>query len=541
MQIEGNVVDLFSKSIYPATIWVENGKIQRIEKNNQLYNHFILPGFVDAHIHIESSMLTPAEFAKIAVQHGTIATVSDPHEIANVLGIEGVEYMIESGNTVPLKFNFGAPSCVPATKFETSGAELTTEDVSKLLQKNEIKYLSEMMNWPGVLHRDPDVMAKIKAAHDLNKPVDGHAPGLMGEQAEQYVSAGISTDHECFSEAEALGKLKLGMKVLIREGSAAKNYRALNALIPEHYENLMFCSDDKHPDDLLLGHINKLVARAVNEDQHPLFAVLQMACINPVHHYKLDVGLLREGDSADFIVVNNLTDFDVLKTVINGSVVFENKEITFKTEAPNIVNQFAINSILPEDFAIKVEGKSVNCIVALDGELITQSEKVVPSEKNGFWEANVEQDLLKIAVINRYQKAPVACSFVKNFGLKEGAIASSVAHDSHNIVVVGADDNSMAKAAQLVIESKGGLSIFSNHSGEVLPLPIAGIISNLPFKQVAEKYADLLKRSHAQGCTLTSPFMTMSFLALLVIPQLKLSDKGLFDGEKFEFAPQQFT
>ena len=540
MKLEGNLIDISARLIYPAIVHIENGSIQRIEESNEKYDHYLLPGFVDAHIHIESSMLVPSQFASIAVQHGTVATVSDPHEIANVLGIKGVDYMIDSGNQVPLKFNFGAPSCVPATPFETAGAELNSKDVEELLKRDEIKYLSEMMNWPGVLNRDQEVMTKIKTALDLGKPVDGHAPGLKGREAQQYQTAGISTDHECYTSEEALDKLKLGMKVQIREGSAAKNYNALHHLINEHYENMMFCSDDKHPDDLLLGHINQLVARAVS-DGHNLFSVLQMACVNPVKHYDLNVGLLEEGHPADLIVVEDLVSFEVLKTIINGEVVFENGETRFAASQPKIMNQFEINSIKQEEFRIPVKGDKVNCIVAKDGELITTSESVQPKIENDFWETDIEQDLLKIAVINRYQKAPVSMAFVKNFGLKNGAIGSSVAHDSHNVVVVGTNNKDMQQAAQLIIDAKGGLSLSNETETGLLPLPVAGIMSHLTYKEVAGQYSKLLKRSHALGCTLASPFMTMSFLALLVIPELKLSDKGLFDGTKFEFVPLQIT
>lgn len=540
MTVKGNLINISNRAIYPVEITIDQGRIRTIESIQESVDTYILPGFIDAHIHIESSMLVPSEFAKIAVQHGTVATVSDPHEIANVVGVEGVNYMIDSGKQVPLKFNFGAPSCVPATPFETAGAELTADDIVALLQRDDIKYLSEMMNWPGVLNRDEEVMLKIKAAVANNKPVDGHAPGLTGADAKRYCSAGISTDHECFSAKEALDKLKLGMKIQIREGSAAKNYNALHGLIDDYFQQMMFCSDDKHPDDLMLGHINKLVARAV-KDGHNLYNVLQMACINPITHYGLDVGGLNEGDAADFIVVEDLEQFNVLKTVIDGEIVFSNAQTNFEVHPPKIINQFALKSLDKNTFKIPVQGKKVRCIVAQDGELITQSIAAKPLIKNGWWESDVDQDILKIAVINRYQKAPVATAFVKNFGLKKGAIGSSVAHDSHNIVVVGTNDESMQKAAQLIIDAKGGLSLCHEDEARLLPLPIAGIMSNSPYHEVAERYTQLLKRSKALGCTLTSPYMTMSFLALLVIPELKLSDKGLFDGKTFNFVSQQLT
>lgn len=539
MELEGIFVNIRNKTQYPVKLTISNGKIAAIEElESTSSTHYILPGFVDAHIHIESSMLTPSTFAPMAVVHGTVGTVSDPHEIANVLGMEGVDYMIKSASKVPLKFNFGAPSCVPATSFETAGAELTATDVETLMARDEIKYLSEMMNWPGVLHRDEVVMQKIAAAQKFNKPVDGHAPGLKGEDARNYISAGISTDHECFSEEEALDKLNAGMKVLIREGSAAKNYPALHTLIDKHWQQLMFCSDDKHPDDLVFGHINQLVARAL-KDGHDLYKVLYMACIHPVEHYNLEIGTLQIGDLADFIVVEDLSQMNVQQTFINGVCVAKNGKALFDAPEDPIVNNFHIEQLLPSDFEMPKTGNSVRCIEAIDGELITKELHVTPQVNDEKWEADVEQDLLKIAVINRYEEAPVAVSFVKNFGINKGAIASSVAHDSHNIVVVGTSDEMLAKAANLVIDKKGGLSYADENEAEVLPLPIAGIISNLPGTEVAERYTSLLKKCKAAGSTLHSPYMTMSFLALLVIPQLKLSDKGLFDGQTFEFVSPQ--
>src|SRR5688572_17260645 len=323
--ITGILVDVDQKKIYPAEIKVENGKFSSIvnTRDSRLQTpDYILPGFIDSHVHIESSMLVPSEFAKLAVVHGTVATVSDPHEIANVCGMEGVDFMINNGKTVPFKFYFGAPSCVPATDFETAGARLDASDVQKLLQRDEIKYLSEMMNFPGVLNEDEEVIKKIAAAHRLLKPVDGHAPGLRGEQAKQYIAAGITTDHECFTREEALDKLQNGMKIIIREGSAAKNFEALIDLLNDYSNQMMFCSDDKHPDSLVDGHINQLCARAV-EKGIDIFKILKAACVNPVVHYKLDVGLLREGDPADFIVAKDLKKFEILKTFIDGELVAE--------------------------------------------------------------------------------------------------------------------------------------------------------------------------------------------------------------------------
>lgn len=544
--ISGNLVDVHQKKIYPAEIKVENGKIVSINSNLKLQtSNYILPGFIDAHVHIESSMLVPSEFAKLAVVHGTVATVSDPHEIANVCGMEGVEFMIENGKTVPFKFNFGAPSCVPATIFETAGATLDSTDVEKLLKREEIKYLSEMMNFPGVLNEDEEVMKKIAAAHRLLKPVDGHAPGLRGEQAKQYIAAGITTDHECFTKEEALDKLQNGMKILIREGSAAKNFEALIDLLNDYPNQMMFCSDDKHPDSLVLGHINQLCERAVAKGIN-LFKVLSAACINPVLHYKLDVGLLKEGDAADFIVVKDLEKFEVVKTYINGEMVAEEGTSKIESGKSKVINNFSCSKKKVEDFQYLLNKygeeeniEQVNVIEALDGQLITN--KLIRNlkdvfVKNGFIESNPENDILKIVVVNRYTDSPIAKAFIKNFGLKKGAIASSVAHDSHNIVAVGVDDENIYKAVNLVIEQQGGVSAVDNEKEMVLALPVAGLMSNEDGYKVAASYTAIDKIVKEKlGSTLSAPFMTLSFMALLVIPHLKLSDKGLFDGDSFSF------
>ena len=543
--ISGNLADVHLQKIYAATITVENGIITAIEKTSDEADpssDFMLPGFIDSHVHIESSMLVPSEFARMAVVHGTVATISDPHEIANVCGMEGVEFMIENGKTVPFKFNFGAPSCVPATVFETAGVTLDVKDVTNLLKRKEIKYLSEMMNFPGVLFKDKSVMQKIAAAHQQNKPVDGHAPGLRGEQAKQYIEAGISTDHECFTYEEALEKLQYGMKIIIREGSAAKNFEALIELLNDWPEMMMFCSDDKHPDSLVLGHINQLCARAVAKGID-LFKVLKAACVNPVMHYKLDVGLLRKGDAADFIVVKDLKKFEVVKTYINGVLVAEEGRSLIKTSRSEIINNFSCSKKSAADFALPWNGKNENPVIeALDGQLITNKLSVKPKVVDNYIVSDVANDILKIAVVNRYQSAPVASSLIKNFGLKKGAIASSVAHDSHNIVAVGVDDESICHAVNLVIEHKGGISCVcpaapnGSWTEMALPLPVAGLMSNEDGYMIAAQYEQLDRMAKVElGATLASPYMTLSFMALLVIPHLKLSDKGLFDGDRFEF------
>lgn len=541
MQIKSNYIDILNQQIYPAIITIENGTIKSVQKTDASFDTFILPGFIDAHVHIESSMLVPTEFAKKAVIHGTVATVSDPHEIANVLGKEGVYYMLENARKSPLKFNFGAPSCVPATSFETAGAEVTVEDIDELMALDDIRYLAEMMNYPGVLFQDKMVMDKIAVAKKYNKPVDGHAPGLSGEKAIQYISAGISTDHECFTYEEAKFKLDYGMKVLIREGSAAKNFEALIDLLNDYPDDIMFCSDDKHPDDLLIGHVNLLVKRAL-EKGIDLFKVLQAACINPVSHYKLNVGLLRENDPADFIVINNPADFEILETYIDGNLVAKDGTSFIPTSPERIVNNFDIDFKDAADFKIQLANTKVKVIEVIDGQLITKTHIgniLLDAEGNAV--SNIQEDILKVAVINRYYDAPVAVAFIKNFGLKEGALASSVAHDSHNIIVVGVDDESMCKAANAVINERGGLSVTDGETTEILGLPVAGLMSIDSCEVVGEKYTELVRFAKEIGCTLHSPFMSLSFMALLVIPQLKLSDKGLFDGEKFEFSPLEIV
>jgi adenine deaminase len=544
--ITANLVDVHQEKIYPAKINIENGRISSIEEMTDplpASSGYILPGFIDSHVHIESSMLIPSEFARLAVVHGTVATISDPHEIANVCGMEGVEFMIENGRTVPFKFNFGAPSCVPATIFETAGASLDATDVEKLLERDDILYLSEMMNFPGVLFKDEEVMKKIAAAHRLGKPVDGHAPGLRGNEAKQYIDAGISTDHECFTAEEALDKLGYGMKILIREGSAARNFEALIELLHDHSDQIMFCSDDKHPDSLVLGHIDQLCERALAKGID-LFKILKAACVNPVLHYKLDCGLLRTGDPADFIVVTDLEKFKVQKTYINGQLVAENGHTLIQSQVTHVINNFSCDTLQPDDFAISATDTTppytdhhspllIPVIEALDGQLITNCLEEKGKIENGRWVSDTVNDILKIVVVNRYTNAPVAKSFIKNIGLKTGALASSVAHDSHNIVAVGVDDESLCKAVNLIIQQKGGISAVGNNKELILPLPVAGLMSSNDGYEVAASYTAIDQFSKELGSTLGSPFMTLSFMALLVIPHLKLSDKGLFDGDKF--------
>ncbi|AZJ33592.1 Adenine deaminase [Tenacibaculum mesophilum] len=534
MIVQGNIVDIQNKRIFKGEVEVKEGKITQIRAVEHTVENYILPGFVDAHIHIESSMLVPSEFAKIAVTHGTVATVSDPHEIANVLGVKGVDFMIESGKKVPLKFNFGAPSCVPATSFESAGAVIDSEDIKKMMENPDIKYLAEMMNYPGVIYQDEEVLQKIAWAKHYNKPVDGHAPGLRGEDLDKYIAAGIYTDHECFTYEEGLEKLEKGMKVIIREGSAAKNFEALIDLLPEHYENMMFCSDDKHPDDLLLGHINQLCERAVAKEID-VFKVLQAACINPVEHYNLDVGILNEGDDADFIVVKDLQKFEILQTYINGELVAENGKSFVEHVDFEVLNNFDTDAKNVSDFEFHSASEKIRVIEALDGELVTNEIEADSLIKEGNLVSDVENDVLKMTVVNRYQNAEPSIAFIKNFGLKEGAIASSVGHDSHNIIAVGVSDELICKAVNLLIENKGGVCAVTSSEEKVVPLPVAGIMSDKPAVEIGKAYAELDVMAKQLGSKLRAPYMTLSFMALLVIPSLKLSDKGLFDGNTFKF------
>ncbi len=534
MILQGNIVDIPNKRIFKGEITFENGKIASIVEKEHDVNHYILPGFIDAHIHIESSMLVPSEFARLAVKHGTVATVSDPHEIANVLGVEGVEFMIENGKKVSFKFNFGAPSCVPATSFESAGAIIDSEGINKLLQNPDIKYLAEMMNYPGVLFDDDEVMKKIAWAKHYNKPVDGHAPGIIGDDITKYINAGISTDHECFTFEEGLEKLQKGMKLLIREGSAAKNFEALIDLLPEYYENIMFCSDDKHPDDLLLNHINKLCARAVAK-KIDIFKVLQAACINPVKHYNLEVGLLNVGDAADCIVIEDLIDFKTVQTYINGELVFDNEQSLIKPVDFQRLNNFKTEKKIVSDFRVESSTEKIRVIEALEGQLVTNELIESALIESGNIVSNLETDVLKMTVVNRYQNQKPAIAFIKNFGLKEGAIASSVGHDSHNIIAVGVSDEAICKAVNLIIGHKGGICAVSNSEEKIIPLPVAGIISDQDGETVGIKYAELDAMAKQLGSTLHAPYMTLSFMALLVIPSLKLSDKGLFNGTTFKF------
>ena len=537
-EIKGQYIDIVGKRIFPAAISVQEGVISAIREIPAAPQQFILPGFIDSHVHIESSMLIPSAFARLAVIHGTIGTISDPHEIANVCGVEGVHYMINNGKKVPFHFFFGAPSCVPATTFETAGASINSEEVATLLDNKDIYYLSEMMNFPGVLYKDEEVMKKIKAAHAVGKPVDGHAPGLMGEDAQKYIEAGISTDHECFTIEEAVDKLSYGMKILIREGSAAKNFEALYELIDDHPNSVMLCSDDKHPDSLVLGHINQLCARAIAKGLN-VFNILKAACINPVVHYQLPTGMARVNDPANFIVIEDLIHFKVAQTYINGQLVAEKGQSLIQPIDEKIINQFDTTLIKVEDIQVDLgayptKENKIAVIEAIDGQLITNYLWEDPTIIDGKIISDTNKDILKIVVYNRYHQAAPKMAFIKNFRFKHGAIASTVAHDSHNIIAVGVNDQEIVQAINAVILEKGGISCVKEQELKVLGLPVAGLMSKDDPYMVAEAYSTIDAMAKSLGSKLGSPFMTLSFMALLVIPHLKLSDKGLFDGDRFK-------
>ncbi|MFQ6605522.1 MAG: adenine deaminase [Fidelibacterota bacterium] len=532
----GKIVDIMRRRIYSGVIRIRDGRIHSITPGDQVDEQYIMPGFIDGHIHIESSMLVPAEFARIAAVHGTVATVSDPHEIANILGLKGVEFMIANAATVPFKFYFGAPACVPATPFETAGARFTSAELESLLQKKEILYLSEMMNVPGVLQGTAGEREKLNLARKYGKRIDGHAPQLRGDKAKKYVKSGISTDHECVSLDEAREKIKYGMTIQIREGSAAKDLAALMPLIDEFPDRIMFCSDDRHPDDLVESHIREMVLRA-KKAGHDIFNILRAACVNPVRHYDLNVGQLKTGDPADFIVLDNLEDMNVLATVVNGVRIAEKGHPLLTNQVVEKINIFNAHEKTVGDFSILAGDGQLRVIDVMDGQLITKLVTLKPKIERGYAVPDLDRDILKITVVNRYKNEKPAVAFIRNFGLKAGAIASSVAHDSHNIVAVGTNDEDLCNAVNLIIKHKGGICVTQGDNESVIPLPVAGIMTDGDGYDVARQYAALDQLAKEMGSTLEAPFMTLSFMALLVIPELKLSDQGLFDGNSFEFTP----
>ena len=531
--ITANIADPVRGIVFPGTITVRKGRIREIAEAKQKVSTYLLPGLVDAHVHVESSMLVPSEFARLAVRHGTVATVSDPHEIANVLGLAGVRFMIENGRTTPFKFAFGAPSCVPATPFETAGARIGPDETREMLGWPEIGYLAEMMNFPGVIANDPEVMAKIAAARALGKPIDGHAPGLTGPGLRGYVAQGIRTDHECLSIEEAREKIGLGMNIMLREGSAARDLDMLLPLLDEFPEHCMFATDDLKPDDLVRDHIRLLVQRAAGSGIDFIKA-LRAATLNPARHYRLKTGLLQPGDPADFIEVDTLADLNVLRTFIDGRLVAKAGETNIARVAVDSPNCFEATTIVPHDLRLEDRGRAVRLIQAVDGHLLTGARQAHCRVADGCLVSDPDRDILKIVVLNRYSRKPPALGFVCGFGLRRGAIASSVAHDSHNVIAVGVDDADLARAINLVVRQKGGMAVAAGDIAEILPLPVAGLMTQADGLQTAGQYAHLDRLAKSLGSPLAAPFMTLSFMALPVIPELKLTDRGLFELSSFK-------
>lgn len=534
--ISGKIVDVRNQEIYNWVVTIQSCKIIDIRRTEESCTNYIMPGFVDSHVHIESSMLTPSEFSRIATWHGTIAAVCDPHEIANVLWVDGVRYMIRNALEAPMKFYFWAPSCVPATNFETSWASIWLSEFKQLMRMRDIRFVWEMMNFPWVVSGNSEILKMLKIAQELWKPIDWHAPWLKWLDLEKYIWAWISTDHECFSLEEALEKISKGLKILIREWSAAKNFESLIEAWKRYPDECMFCSDDKHPDDLIKWHINSLVLRALQKWVN-LFDALRMACINPVKHYELEVWLLNIWDPADFIVVDNLSDLRIQKTVIWWEIVAENWISLIPGKIPEIVNNFKAEQKSINDFVVTQEGERIKVIEVIESQLVTN--KLIKNAKIENWNvvSDIGDDILKIAVVNRYQNTKPAIWFIKWFNLKKWAIASSVAHDSHNIIVVWTNDEDICMAVNKIIENKWWICSVSTQDNisEILPLPIAGIISDQEWTSVAKNYTKVDTIAKSFWSKLEAPFMTLSFMALLVIPEIKLSDRWLFDGNNFSF------
>jgi adenine deaminase len=537
--VSGRIVDVVNRRIFSGRIYVNAlGHIEKIAEEDNVEERYLMPGFVDSHVHVESSMLMPSEFARAAVRSGAVAAMCDPHEIANVLGIDGLNYFMDNGRRSGFRFFFGAPSCVPATGVDTAGAIIDAAEVRRLIRRDDIWFLGEMMNFPGVVSGDMEVISKIDSARIALKPIDGHAPGLSGAALETYVRAGISTDHECFDLHEAEEKLSLGMKIQIREGSAAKNLNALLPLVDRYPEAVMLCTDDMHPDDLLDGYMATTVRKALAGGTD-FFNVMRAVSLNPVAHYNVPVGLLRTGDHADFIITDSIgQNFNVLKTYIAGKEVFDSSENAVRMPRPGIVpkNNFRARKYSAEDIRVEARGKMIKVIGLTDGEIVTRSLVESATIIDGFAVASPEKDILKIAVINRYRdKAKPATGFIKGFGLKQGALCTTVAHDSHNIIAVGIDDESIIRAVNAVVETSGGIAVYDGKDVDILPLPVAGILCAGNAEQTAASYKRLQNKAKAAGATLSSPFMALAFMALVVIPHLKLHDRGLFNVDTFRF------
>lgn len=531
-------MDIEHRRVFPGEIQICDGRIVSVTPLDHVEADapYYLPGFVDAHIHIESSMLTPENFARLAVAHGTVAVVADPHEITNVLGEAGLDYMIANAASTRFHVHFGLPSCVPSSHLESAGAAIDAAATARLLHRPDIHFLAEMMNYPGVLFDDAEVSAKLAAARLVDKPIDGHAPGVMGKELDKYIAAGISTDHECSTLSEARERIEKGMAVLVREGSSARNFDALAPIIAEAPDKVMLCSDDKHPDDLVKGHIDAMVRKGL-EQGIPVWNLLQAACINPVRHYHIEgCGPLSQGEKATFIAVDNLENLQVMATYIDGQKVYDAKEgvndhlLSSGKPAPTALpNAFSAVKIAVSDLTIHLgDAQKVKAIVASDGQLLTQC-KIVDLEN--LPDASIQ----KIVVYNRYGNGQPQAAYIEGFGLRRGAIAATIAHDSHNLIAIGATDEEIVTAINTLIDTKGGIAVVCGHERTVMPLPIAGLMSDRRGEEVAAQYKTLLSKAAALGCPFRSPFITMSFMALPVIPELKLTDKGLVDVSAFDF------
>jgi len=532
-KIKGNIVDIELSQIYFGELLVEEGVLVGKNKLGEVgVGGFVLPGLVDSHVHIESSMLVPQEFACLALRRGVVSVVADPHEIANVCGFRGVEYMFRNADVDWFKFYFGVPSCVPATRFETSGESLGFAEVGQLMGSEEVVSLAEVMNFPGVVNGDKDLLAKIDVALRCGKVVDGHAPGLVGADLKRYVAAGVGTDHECMSVGEAKEKIDAGMMVQIREGSAARNFDNLAPLFNGDVSKLMVCNDDAHPDDLLEGYMDERLKRGVALG-YDLFDLLKVFVANPVDFYGLDVGKMRVGDKADFCVVDDLRGFNVQRTYVNGQLVYDG-EVLVNPEPVEVINNFKASEVCVEDLDVELKDK-LNVIDLQDGELYTVKFQFDVSKFAGA-QNSIENDVLKLVVLNRYEEGvKPSVAYIRGFGFKTGAIASTVAHDSHNIVAVGTSDELLVKAINKVVGMKGGIVAVDTDVDEGIQLEVAGLMTRKSGVEVAQEYQKLNEIVKGFGSKLRAPYMSLSFMCLLVIPELKLSDKGLFDGTKFEF------
>ncbi len=533
-EFRGMIVDVISGRIFPGAVVVRDQKIISVAEasGDVPRGRFITPVIGSAHTHIESSMLPPSEFARHAMAFGEGFGVHDPHEIANVLGVLGVEWMIQDGKNSSFHFCWGAPSCVPESPLVRTAAVIDADDVRYLLSKPEIAYLSEVMAFPLVLAGEPQIMSKIAAAKAAGKPIDGHAPGLRGSDAARYAAAGISTDHECVSLEEARDKLNAGMKILVREGSAAKNYSALCELLHSHPDRVMFCSDDIHPDDLLRGHMDTLIRRAIG-DGVPAMSAIRAASRNTIQHYGLPVGLLQPGDRADFLIVEDLKDFRVKETYLQGILVAKDGKSLEAAAKPEPVNAFQHYPLSIDDFSIPARRGRVRVIEVYDGQLITGQHVTEPKISGNELVADLERDILFLAVVDRVTPSKPALGFVRNFGLKGGALASSVAHDSHHVIAVGTSKQELFHAIEAVRKAGGGISAVREGEELILPLVHAGLMSSDSGEIVAERYETLDRFAKSMGSPLRAPFMTLSFLVLTVIPSLKMSNFGLVDVEQF--------